>query len=59
MVNEALEVDLDELDQCMLGVEEPSDFHEASKEFAWRKAMQEEMISIESNVTWKLADLPL
>jgi hypothetical protein len=38
--------------------EEPSTFHEAKQEAAWRQAMSEEIKSIEENNTWKLTDLP-
>ena len=38
--------------------EEPATFEEARKEECWRKAMAEEMASIEQNGTWRLVDLP-
>jgi len=37
---------------------EPQNFKEAVKEKKWRKAMNEEMASIEKNQTWNLVDLP-
>ena len=45
-------------DSCLLGIEEPTSVQEASKEAAWKNAMQIELKSIEDNNTWKLADLP-
>lgn len=38
--------------------EEPASFVEAEKQESWRKAMQDEMKSIEDNKTWELAALP-
>ena len=38
--------------------EEPATFEEARREEFWRKAMMEEMASIEQNKTWKLVNLP-
>jgi hypothetical protein len=37
---------------------EPENFEEAFKEDAWRKAMQEEIDSIEKNKTWELVEKP-
>lgn len=45
-------------DLYMIGVEEPTDFQEASKEEHWRSAMEVEMEAIEKNNTWKLTPLP-
>ena len=39
--------------------DEPASFDEAERSPCWRKAMMEEMDSIEENRTWTLADLPL
>jgi hypothetical protein len=38
--------------------DEPASFAEAERCPSWRKAMMEEMESIEDNQTWSLADLP-
>jgi hypothetical protein len=38
--------------------DEPASFDEAERSPRWRKAMMEEMESIEDNKTWALADLP-
>jgi hypothetical protein len=38
--------------------DEPSSFAEAERNPSWRKAMMEEMDSIEENGTWSLIDLP-
>ncbi|KAG8047680.1 hypothetical protein GUJ93_ZPchr0008g13842 [Zizania palustris] len=38
--------------------DEPTTFEEARSEEIWRKAMAEEMYSIEQNGTWNLVDLP-
>jgi hypothetical protein len=39
-------------------MEEPSTFQEENAEAHWRKAMREELDSIESNGTWELTPLP-
>ena len=36
----------------------PITFQEANKEIKWRRAMDEEIKSIEKNDTWELIDLP-
>jgi hypothetical protein len=38
--------------------DEPISFVEAEHNLSWRKAMMEEMDSIEENGTWSLVDLP-
>jgi hypothetical protein len=38
--------------------DEPSSFVEAEKSLHWRRAMLEEMRSIEENGTWYLSELP-
>lgn len=38
--------------------EEPMSFKEAEKHDSWRRAMEEEMSSIEENKKWSLVDLP-
>ena len=38
--------------------DEPASFAEAERHPSWRKAMEEEMASIEENCTWSLVDLP-
>ncbi|KAF0902043.1 hypothetical protein E2562_011859 [Oryza meyeriana var. granulata] len=40
-------LDFDYGDECMVAMEEPTSFTEAEKESCWRKAMIEEMNSIE------------
>jgi hypothetical protein len=40
------------------GDDEPATFEEARGDVHWRKAMMEEMASIEENKTWALVDLP-
>lgn len=55
--NDTEEVELsDEL--LFLGIEEPENFEQATKEPVWKKAMQSEMNAIEKNKTWILTDLP-
>jgi transposase InsO family protein len=44
------------LGACLIGVEEPTCFDEASKEESWRQAMKEEIDSINSNQTWSLVE---
>lgn len=38
----------------LMGVEEPANYHEASKDRNWNKAMAAEIDSIERNNTWTL-----
>jgi hypothetical protein len=38
--------------------DKPASFGEAEHSLSWRKAMMEEMDSIEENDTWSLVDLP-
>ena len=42
----------------MLAAEEPTTFGEAEHHQEWRRAMLEEISSIEDNKTWRLVDLP-
>lgn len=43
---------------CLLGMEEPTTFQEASAAASWRLAMKEELRSIEENAAWELTSLP-
>ncbi|MCH80809.1 copia-type polyprotein [Trifolium medium] len=43
---------------ALLADSEPVNFKDALKSNVWRKAMEEELKSIEKNQTWKLVDLP-
>jgi transposase InsO family protein len=43
--------------RCLL-TEEPTKFEDANTEECWRRAMDEELVSIHDNNTWKLVDLP-
>jgi hypothetical protein len=43
---------------CLLREEEPANFEEAKEEQAWRKAMEDEMYSIQKNKTWKTCFMP-
>ena len=49
--------DVNEL--CHVAAEEPHSVDEALQNPAWRKAMEEEMRSIEENETWESTSLPL
>lgn len=51
-------VELDQLELCMFGAEEPRTLVETEKHFCWRKAMEEELASIRENETWELTNLP-
>lgn len=42
----------------LMGIEEPANFREASKDRNWKKAMTTELESIEKNDTWTLTELP-
>jgi hypothetical protein len=52
------ERDLEQGELLLVSAEEPATFKEAEKNPSWRKAMDEEMKSIEDNKTWQLVDLP-
>ena len=39
-------------------VSDPTTFEEAVAKKEWRQAMKEELLSIEKNSIWELADLP-
>ena len=43
---------------CFFANCDPIEFHEANKEEKWKKAMHEEISSIEKNDTWKVTNLP-
>ena len=45
-------------EECLISFEEPTTYCKASKEEAWRKAMEEEIASIEKNDTWTLVKAP-
>lgn len=55
--NETEEVILDE-ELFLMGVEEPANYKQAAKDENWKKAVKNEMESIESNNTWELTTLP-
>ncbi|KAL8107456.1 hypothetical protein AgCh_024022 [Apium graveolens] len=41
-----------------MGIDEPSSYREAVTEQVWKRAMQDEIDSIERNKTWELVELP-
>ena len=45
-------------EECLISFEEPTNYSKASEDEAWRKAMVEEITSIEKNDTWKLVKAP-
>lgn len=49
----------DELDLCMLGVEEPTLHIDALKHQHWNKAMEEELKSIQEIDTWEMVTPPV
>lgn len=51
-------MDVYEACQFALAVSDPLTYEEASEKEEWRKAMTEELLSIEKNKTWELVDLP-
>ena len=55
--NETEEVQLDE-ELYLMGVDEPANYKEATKDRNWNQAMKQELESIEANKTWRLTDLP-
>jgi hypothetical protein len=52
--NHAKPVTLDYSGLCLLGVDKPANFVEASKDPSWKHAMDEKLKAIESNDTWTL-----
>ena len=44
--------------QRSLHIEEPENFEDAKTEECWRRAMDEELWSIQDNKVWELVDLP-
>ena len=50
-------IDLEYSGLCLLGIEEPANFNEANGIPSWRRAMEEELSSIENNKTWSLTTL--
>ncbi|CAL9015740.1 unnamed protein product, partial [Prunus brigantina] len=44
--------------RCNMSIIEPENFAEASKDKAWKRAMEIEMEMIEKNETWELVDRP-
>lgn len=49
---------IQDLELCMLGIDEPAHHTEALKHETWRLAMEEELKSIQENDTWELTTLP-
>jgi hypothetical protein len=49
---------LDDPELLLMSAEEPAMFAVAKKDASWRRAMLEEMRSIEENRTWELVDPP-
>ena len=45
--------------RCNVAICEPAGFHDAKNSQHWMAAMQEELLMIEKNKTWKLVDRPL
>ena len=45
-------------EECHISFEEPTTYSKASQEEAWRKAIEEEIASIEKNDTWTLVTAP-
>ena len=45
-------------EECLISFEEPTTYSKASQEEAWRKAMEEEIASINKNDTWMLVKAP-
>lgn len=52
------EVELEDDELLLMGVEEPVNYSQAAKERKWREAMKREMDEVEKNGTWKLTKLP-
>jgi Reverse transcriptase (RNA-dependent DNA polymerase) len=58
LYDKTIPIELDYSGLCLLGEEEPTSYEEARTDSAWRKAMEEEISSIQENATWRLVDLP-
>lgn len=58
MYNEAPEVESEFAVLCLMAMEEPSSFEEATKLKCWRQAMEEEIEAMEHNKIWELVGLP-
>jgi len=58
LYDETIPIELDYSGLCLLGEEEPTSYEEARTDSAWRKAMEEEISSIQENATWRLVALP-
>lgn len=52
------EVELEDEELLLMGVEEPADYKQAPRGVNWRKAMSQEMEYVEKNNTWSLTELP-
>lgn len=55
--NNTEEIELDE-ELWLMGIDEPVNYTQAANDTNWKKAMMQEMNSIEANDTWKLTNLP-
>lgn len=51
-------VELEDEELFLMGVDEPANYSQAAKDVNWRKAMNQEIESVEKNNTWKLTELP-
>lgn len=55
--NNTEEIELDE-ELWLMGIDEPVNYTQAANDTNWKKAMMQEMNSIEAKDTWKLTNLP-
>ena len=56
--DETQEIDLDDEELMLAGLEEPTNYSKAATEHNWREAMRCEIEAVEKNKTWKLTELP-
>lgn len=56
--NASTEVELDDDELMLMGTIEPTSYSKAATEHSWKKAMENEIESVERNQTWRLTELP-
>lgn len=56
--DETEEIELDEDELMLAGIDEPRNYEQAVTEQGWKEAMQTEIEAIEKNNTWRLEELP-
>lgn len=52
------EIEIEDEELLLMGVDEPGNYRQAARDVNWRKAMNQEMESVEENKTWILTEQP-